>query len=183
MRVVATILLLLCLAPNLWAGGFGYGTDGNLWQTIESMRYANRSTPTSSGPLDSIKVYLQITTASHNVHCAVYKWSDTSFVDSTEVINVGIGIAWVYFDFVGNDSIYADTEYALVVQAQPVDGVCNVSYTTVGGSCAYDIFCSWGAWPTPKWTTVSATGEDRFSIYAYYTGEEEAGGSIIFINQ
>jgi len=180
--IVAALLLMFFSPPLVWAEGFGYCTAGDNWYTIENQRVANRSTPTSSGPLDSIKVYLQVTEASHNVHCAVYKWSDTSFVDSTEVINVGTGTAWIYFDFIGGDSIFADTEYALVVQAQPAAGVCNVSHTTSGGTSAYDIFSSWGAWPTPKWTTIYYTDIDRFSLCCYYTGEE-AVGMMIMINQ
>ncbi len=184
MKIVATVFLLLCLSPNLFADGFGYDNAGALTQTVENQRYAIRSTPTSSGPLDSIKAYLNVTTEAHEVHLAVYKWSDTSFVDSTEVIDVPTGESWVWFDFIGNDSVFADTQYALVVQAEATGGGCAVAYTSGGGSTAYDVLCSYSAWPTPKWTDVFGTGSDRFSIYCYYTGEAAgAAGQIIIIQQ
>lgn len=182
MKYLWTALLFFCLAPNLAADNFGYCSDGSSWQTVEGQRWANRSTPTSSGPLDSMGVYLQVTTDAHNVHCAVYKMSDSSLVDSTEIINVGVGTAWIYFDFIGNDSLFADTEYALVVQAEPASGVCNVGYTTGGGASIYDILAQYGAWQV-KWTTIFGTGSDRFSLCCYYTGPAPEGVGIMIIIQ
>lgn len=182
MRLLATALLILLLAPNLWAEGFGYDGEGSFETTIEDVKWANRSSPASSGTLDSIKVWITVTTQSHEVKLAVYQWSDTSFIDSTEIIDVGIGEGWVYFDFVNNASITASTEYALVALAEATTGDCQIDFEISGGSHAGEIGGSYGVWPTPKWTTVDQSGSYKFSIYCFYTAEA-AAGQVIVIQQ
>ena len=181
MRTLATALLILLLAPNLWAEGFGYESVGGNNNSIENNIWANRASPASSGTLDSMKVYLNTTTATHNVKGAVYLWSDTSFVDSTEIIAVGTGAAWVYFDFVNNASITASTEYAIAVWSEAADGDCVIYFDLGGGSSAQGS-ATYGVWFTPKWTGVeNEYGSFPISIYAYYT-PVAAAGQVIIIN-
>jgi len=163
--------------------GFGYDDEGNLTTPIEDVLWANRSSPASSGVLEGIKAWLTVTTEAHLVKLAVYKWSDTSFVDSTYEIDVPTGEGWVYFQFVNNASITASTEYALVVVAEATAGDCKIDFYTTGGSHAGETGSSYGVWPTPKWTTVNQSGSYQFSIYCFYTAEEEAAGQVIIINQ
>lgn len=151
--------------------GFGYGSTCGLTTTIENRIWATRDTPEFTGTLDSAKVYLYVTTAQHNVKMAVYKVSDSTLVDQTEEILVGIGSAWIYFDFTGNDSIFASTEYAIAVVSEVAAGECEVGFNTSGGNGSHwgQASFTYGAWPSPKWTTLDQSGSYCFSIYAYYS--------------
>ena len=183
MRTIIVAMLLMLYSPSLvWADGFGYDGEGALSTTIEDAIFANISSPTNSGTLDSIKAWLEVTTQAHLVKLAVYKWSDTSFVDSTEIIDVPTGEGWVYFDFVNNASITADTEYALSVVSEATAGDCKIDLYSSGGSAAAQNPFTYGVWPTPKWTGVNWTDVYKFSIYCFYTAEEgEGAGQVIII--
>lgn len=184
MRTVIVLALLLCLAPNLWADGFGYGSAGSFSIAIDDTVWAHISAPASSGTLDSLKARLSVTTAAHNVKAAVYKWSDTSFVDSTEIVNItNLGTDWIYFDFIGNASITADTQYALAVWAEGANGSCKVFFEISGGTHAGQLPYTYAVWPTPKWTTVNQSGSYKFSIYCFYTAPEAVAGQIFILQQ
>lgn len=181
MKAILTLAILLCLTPNLWAESFGYSSAGQYPTSIEDIIWANRSSPAKSGTLDSIKAWVVTTTANRNVKFAVYKWSDTSFVDSTEIVTTQLATEWLYADFVGNASIYADTEYALCVIAEAADGDCQVFFNTSGGAHAAQSPFTYGVWPTPKWTTVTHSGVYEFSILCFYTAEEAVAGQIFIL--
>lgn len=177
--LAALLVLMLCGTSTLWADGFGYDGEGIAAATIEDTTWANRSTPASSGVLDSGKVWVEVTTEAHLVKFAVYQWSDTSFVDSTYEIDVPVGEGWVYFQFVNNNSITASTEYALAIVAEATAGDCKVDLA-LGGTDARDFNSgSDDQWQTPKWTTVNATGTFKLSIWCFYTPEAAAGQVIM----
>lgn len=178
-NVLAALLVLMLYAPStVWADGFGFDGEGIANTTIEDTIWANRSSPASSGTLDSIKAWLTVTTEAHLVKLAVYQWSDTSFVDSTEIIDVPVGEGWVYFEFVNNNSITASTEYVLAVVAEQTAGDCKLDLALTGVH-AGDLNSGYGEWQTPKWTTVNHTGTWKFSIYCFYTPEAAAGAFIM----
>jgi len=179
MKTTIVALILMFYTPSLvWADGFGADNEGASSFSIEDEIWANRSSPEFSGRLDSIKAWLTVTTEAHLVKLAVYKWSDTSFVDSTEIIDVPTGEGWVYFQFVNNASITEGTEYALAVVAEATAGYCKIDVDLNIGSHAVQSDFTYGVWPTPKWTTVSGIGNMEFSIYCFYTA---VGGQVIFI--
>lgn len=160
---------------------FGTDVEGPLQTSIGDVIWGNIASPASSGTLDGVRVYLTVTTASHNVKCALYLWSDTSLVDSTYIVDVPITESWVVFDFVNNASITASTEYAIVVIAEANGGDCKIDFATSGGSHVGESGGSYGVWPS-DWTTVNQSGSFDFSIYAFYTpADGEAVGKIIFI--
>jgi len=169
------LLCILCLIPcTLHSDGFGFGSGCGLTTTIENRIWATRDTPEFTGTLDSAKVYLFKTLPNHDVKVAVYKVGDSSLIDQTEVVVVGAGSSWEYFDFLGNDSIYADTEYAIAVWSKSTGGECEVGFNVAGGNGSHwgQATAAWGAWPSPKWTTLDQSGTYCFSIYVYYTPVE-----------
>lgn len=164
------------------ANRFGADNEGGFTSSIRDVIWANRSSPTSSGTLDGMAAWLTVTTASHNVKGVVYLWSDKSFVDSTEIIDVPIGEGWVFFEFVNNANITASTEYAIAIVAEANGGDCKVDFDLSGGSHAIQSPFTYGVW-LANWTTVSDSGSYEVSIYAFYTpAEEEAAGQIIMIH-
>lgn len=180
--ILATLLvLILCSPPLLRAEGFGRDAEGIASTTIEDRIWANISSPASSGVLDSIKAWLTVTTEAHLVKLAVYKWSDTSFIDQSEEIDVPVGEGWVYFDLSGDSSVTASTEYALAVMAEATGGDCKIDIAIGGSSHAGQTTFTYGVWPTPKWTTADQGGTNRYSIWCFYTVEAAAAGQIIMI--
>jgi len=178
--IIAALILMLYSSSLVRSEGFGHDGEGNLTSSIEDRIWINISSPASSGTLDSIKVWLTVSTQPHLVKLAVYLWSDTSLVDSTEIIDVPLGEGWVYFDFVNNASITDGTEYALAVMAEATAGVAVIDFSTSGGTHAGDYDFDYGVWPDPL-TTLDQGGLYLFSIYCFYTAEEEAAGQIIMI--
>lgn len=183
MRTIIVAMLLMLYGSSLvWADGFGYDGMATLAAALENRIWSIRSSPASSGALDSVKIYLKVTTQAHLVKLAVYKWSDTSFVDSTYIIDVPVSESWVYFQFVNNASITADTEYAIAAWGEATAGDVTTLFNFTGGSCAAQSTAAYGVWPTPKWTTVDLDEIYLSSIYAYYTPEEvEGAGQVIII--
>jgi len=167
-KIIATILSVLMLTASTQAGTLGFENIAAYPTSIENVILGDRDAAPSSGILDSIRVYLAVTTAAHDVHCAVYKVSDESLVDSSEIKSVGVGTAWVVFDLKLDGAIYADTVYAVVAQAKSVDGDCKMYLNLTGNYLfAYEAH-TFGSWDDP-WTGMGGGATRDVSIYAYYT--------------
>ena len=166
---------------DIWHNaGFGSEGDGVALLDFEDDIWAGIYSPASSGTADSMKIRLQISSSAKNVKGALYLWSDTSLVDSTEIRSISSGAEhWEYFDFILGGSITAFTQYALTAMCQAGGGTGKIDYISSGGTHSGQLSFGYGAWPDP-WSTADLSGSFTISIYAYYTLEgEPAVGTIM----
>jgi hypothetical protein len=175
------ILILIVLLPmSILAGGFGSEAVGGLSLTVEGDILGIESAADSTGTLDSVKVYLDITVAAKDCHCAVYKKSDTSLIDSSEVLNVGVSTAWNYLDFLLGGQVIEDTVYYIVVCCEIGDGNGRAYFGISGDPWAREENALFVAWEDP-WVGRTTLANRPISIFAYYTTAVSEVGQVIII--
>lgn len=152
---------------------FGYMTiGGTVSFKIEDRIQGSVFTLLENAEANSITVYLEITTDPHNAKCAIYKYSDLSFVGETEERDIPVGTGWETFNFTTPPTLVAQTEYILVAWGESTTGtflMANDTGTTTQGqfqAIAYNGF------PDP---IVPTTTTRKFSIYCTY---ESLGGKL-----
>ncbi len=176
------LMLFSLLSIPVIADSFGVSSGTGYQINIEDRICGTQDSPDNDGTLDSVRAFLNITTASHNVHCAIYMIDnndDTVWVDSTEVRSLAVGgPAWYWFDFIGNANIYSDSTYYIVAQAQSTDGECFMYFNMLGAPWWYS-GDNYAAWPS---TITGNTSYNRdVSIEAYYTPATTGGPQIIIV--
>lgn len=170
------VILLLFLPAESWSDVVGEErTDYDQILTIEQEPRGLWITPATTGTLDTARVYLLVQDNAHDVRCAVYRRSDSSFVDSTTVVECAVDTAWYAFPFYENSTIKADTTYYLI--AYSADEVTNCKIGFLYSSDGYWFTDAYegspmGAWPD----TLDPTFTDPdygVCIHAIYTPEAE----------
>lgn len=169
MRFHAIALLVLMVPIGVsHAETFGDENEESYNLSIEGLILGWSGPPSSSGTLDSIKVLLDVTTAAHNVHCAIYKLSDTTLIDSSEVKSIGVGSGvWHSFDLKMDGEIQAGTVYAIVAQAEANGGDVEMYFNITGNAWLYKSTV-YDAWPDTLHDCIAPNTRD-VSIFAYYT--------------
>jgi hypothetical protein len=172
------ILILIVLLPvSAIAEKFGYETQGGFAQEIEDKILGRVDSSDYDGTLDSITAYFTITDGtSHNIHCAVFRYSDTVLIDSSEEKSIGSD-GWHTFDLKLDGQILKNTAYVIAAQAKPEAGsslrlMFNLSPTT--NEWAFDNAETYGAWDDP-WSGMTNAWSYPVSIYAWYTPTAAAG--------
>lgn len=186
--MIRILMLILLLTAPVWAGSFGIvDTTGGLavppGADLEDDLYGSVYIADSTATGDSICMWLYAVNSARNVKCALYRASDTTLVDTTEIESIlTTDTTWYYFSFINAPEIKKDTAY--IVTGYGESGVGNVYRfrTDVDATGYYylntnDIGLSW-AWPVPKWTPVNKITNYKILIGCYYTtgGEPPAGG-------
>jgi len=146
----------------------GYITEPTAGSTtIENQIVGINLTMTEAGYVTDVKVWLEVTTASHNIKCALYKLSDYSFVAETEEKLVGTQAKTLTtFNFASPPYVGAD-DYVVVAWSDNPSGNAVVWRNAVGGWTRYLDGDAYGAWPDPL---VPATaGSIAHGIYIDYS--------------
>jgi hypothetical protein len=148
---------------------------------IENTIVGSVFTAADSGWADSITAYLQVTSSSKNVKCAIYKQSDLSLVGYTQERTISpSSISWQTFSFnEPKPSLTAGTQYILVAWSSSgygdtyfyrQDGAIDQAY--------YDDITYGSSWPDPF--SVDAHGARSYCIYCTYTRPTEYTSEVEF---
>lgn len=148
---------------------FGYETVGGTnsdWTA--NYIHGLKASITENGTGNSISYYGYDT--GEVFKCALYKTSDNSFVGGTSegVLPAAGAPAWITVNFTDSPSLISGTEYYISYWSATV---IRFFYDVVTGASAYDSE-TYGVWPNPM---VPTAYNNKFSIYATYTAEEEVG--------
>ena len=184
MKLLATAILVLLLAPNLWAlDSLGRWVDDDNYFSIEdAVGGFKTASPSENGNLREVRVRLDITGISSLVKCAVYHGEDTVLVDSTEIIDCNTGRGWYTFKFIDSAMIYSDSSYAIVATAPGGAGTVKISYSVAGGDWIFDLIKTYGIWPDP-FTSFDHTNPTPCNIYATYEPAVAAAAIMIIQTQ
>jgi len=162
------LIALLLIGGGVSADMTGTAPGGTGFpQSLESTMRGSQYTQSADGTLDSVGVYLSITTEAHNVHAALYKAVDSSFVDSTEIVSCGTGNGYHYLSFVAGADVYEDTVYVVIAQAEAGNGACDIPINIGGTNVTWYASGAWYKWVDPFWTHT--TGANRYDIHFHYT--------------
>lgn len=127
-NICKIVVTLLFLTVPVLAGTFGNTQDavdntGTIEDDIRGSGFVCDSTATG----DTLYAQLQNTDATaRNVYGAIYRSSDSSFVDSTDWVSITAvdSAVWYAFPFSNSPALKADTSYVLLLWAAPGVGVC-----------------------------------------------------------
>ena len=156
---------------------FGFETQGGTEQYIDDVILGWRGAPSSDGTLDSITVYLKVLTEVCSAHVAAYKHSDGALIDSSVGRDIAIGEGWETFDLLLDGQVTSATVYRLLTQGEDASGTIFMVYDATGDG--QHKFVTYGVWPDPL--TGMTNDNWDISIYAWYTVEAAAGGSVMII--
>ncbi len=99
-------------SENTWFGYEHVGVSGDILTNV--LQGSNFTCP-SSGIADNMTVWLENWDSTANVSCAIYSSDGIALIGFTEEKNIGFVQGWVTFNFIGEPSLVADTEYLLIV--------------------------------------------------------------------
>ncbi len=155
-------------AASLTLGDLGIGVDGN--GTIENLVRGSKFTSGRRGFARSVSVYLNVSTAAHNVKCAIYEYiSDGnagSLVAETEEKSISPSVGWQTFNIAGSVLIKENTTYYILAWSNATTGNCLVPFDLETDKGFFDTR-TYNGWPNPFTGEVSDNG--RFSIYLTMT--------------
>jgi hypothetical protein len=151
--------------------------------SIENAIVGSLFTATENGWADNITAYLQITSNSKNVKCAIYNHSDLSLVAYTQERSISTSYwpNWETFSFTDpKPSLTAGTQYILVAWASSGFGDALL-YRQDGtvDQAHYDNLAYGPTWPNPF--TVDAHGPRNYCIYCSYKKPTEYTTEVEFI--
>jgi len=153
------VLFLLCLVipPSAGAVNFGDSTVSTPNVGIQETWVATKATAPGNGTLDSIGIYLGVHLSGYPAQFFIYKFSDSSLVDSTARTNLStVDTEWVWLPVVKKASISKDTAYIIGAWA---DANYKVFMNLSGGDGIWMESVAWSSalstpWPTPtRYTT------------------------------
>ena len=149
--------------------------------TIENVALGGKYSPANDGIVDSMLIAVAVSSASHFLHGAIYNVdnADTTLVDSTENIDVTTGTKWVKLDFIANATVYADSNYSLLMNGEATGGdilgYFSTNNTSCGGYWTYDASHTYAAWPTTKTDLTNGNTRDVSIRVWYHTIPEPEG--------
>jgi hypothetical protein len=164
------------------SGIFGNTNTGTEYYFIENTIVGSLFTATDSGWADSITAYLQITTSTKNVKCAIYKHSDLSLVAYTQERAISPSSpSWQTFPFSEpKPNLTAGTPYILVAWSSSGTGdACFYRQDGTTDQAHYDDITYVSAWPNPL--AVTAHGARNYCIYCTYSKPVEYTSEIEFV--
>jgi hypothetical protein len=166
------------------SGTFGNTNTGTAYYSIENNIVGSFFSATEDGWADSMTVYLQITSYTKNVKCAIYKLGDLSLVAYTQERAIGQSSSpsWQTFSFTDSKpSLTSGTQYLLVAWSSFGYGGDAYLYRQDGSvnQAYYDLSHFYGSWPNPF--TVDSYGDRSYCIYCSYTKPTEYTCGIEFV--
>ena len=161
---------------------FGNTNTGSDYYLTENTIVGSLFTATYSGWADSITAYLQVTSSTKNVKCAIYKVSDLSLVGYTQERAISPSSpSWQTFSFTNpKPSLASGAQYILVAWSSSGNG--DTYFYRQNGApnqAYYDTIAYGSPWPNPL--TVDAYGARSYCIYCTYTKPIEYTSEIEFI--
>lgn len=178
--LIGGLITWLFLCSWARAGYFGNtNTPMDGYENIESYQFGSKFICDSTATLDSIYVYLGITTSdSRDIKCAIYHAGDSSLVDSTTIRTIAeVDTAWYGFEFVAGATVFEADSYFLMAWAENTTGAVQFFYdyySSQGKTVRSPYQSSWVAWPDP-FTRDYSSNTMMFSVYATYITAEEGG--------
>jgi hypothetical protein len=149
------------LDPN-----FGYETKGATALTVENYIRGSKFWIFGEGMLGNITVYLYVTTAAHNVKCAIYN-STFNLLGSTETKSVAKNTnTWVTFNFASPVWLPVNSYYWLCVWGNAASGDAVAYYDAGDADKGLYKSSTFGDWQTTLTGYTLAT--TKFSIYGTY---------------
>lgn len=124
--MIVLILSMIFILPTMpvvsaetWTM-FGYEYVGQWSNELYEPQYGNTIQGSnficpSSGIADNMSVYIANWDSSTNVACAIYSIDGGTLIGQTEELTIGYQKKWFTFNFIGEPSLVADTQYLLVV--------------------------------------------------------------------
>lgn len=154
---------------------FGETSQGGNTNSIENKIGGTNFECPQSGTGDSITAWLTVTTAAHNVKCALYDTSGNLISNAvTEEKNVAVGAdQQVTFNFGTPKPSLSNMVYIIVVWAQSTTGTCDL-HSFSESSRWYQDTHTYNSFPNPA--SFAGPYHQRASIYCTYTpavGEAE----------
>lgn len=164
------------------SGIFGNAnTNYDDYFSIENTIVGSVFTAADSGWADSITAYLQVTSSSKSVKCAIYKQSDLSLVGYTQERTISpSSISWQTFSFnEPKPNLTAGTQYILVAWSSSGYGD-TLFYRQDGAidQAYYDYVTYGSSWPDPF--EVEAHGARSYCIYCTYSKPTEYTSEVEF---
>jgi hypothetical protein len=164
------------------SGIFGNTNTGSDYYYIENMITGSLFTATENGWADNITAYLQVTSSSKYVKCAIYNHSDLSLVASTQerLISTSSSPSWETFSFTNpKPSLTAGTQYILVAWSSSGYGD-TLLYRQDGAvdQGHYDSLTYGSTWPNPF--VLYAHAARNYCIYCSYSKPTEYTGEVEF---
>jgi len=150
------------LDPN-----FGCETAYSTLSVIEDYIQAGKFYCSESGTAESITAYIEVSSQSHFVKCAIYDSSlDLLANGVTEEIDVSPQIGWKTFNFVGTKPALIAGYYWLDIWSEATAGSSYVYMETSGGERGYKSQ-TYNSYPSSL--TWDTTDSREVSIYCTYT--------------
>jgi hypothetical protein len=171
-----------------WPSQNSSGTFGNTnpnqgdYYSIENTIVGSLFTATENGWADNITAYLQVTSSSKYVKCAIYNHSDLSLVAYTQerLVSSSFSPSWETFSFTDpKPSLTAGAQYILVAWSSSGYGD-TLFYRQDGAvdQAHYDNLAYGPTWPNPL--TVDTHGARNYCIYCSYTKPTEYTSEVEF---
>jgi hypothetical protein len=124
--IIVLILSMIFILPTMPVVSaetytmFGYEYVGKWSNELYEPQYGNTIQGSnficpSSGIADNMSVYIANWDSSTNVACAIYSINGGTLIGQTEELTIGYQKKWFTFNFIGEPSLVADTQYLLVV--------------------------------------------------------------------
>jgi hypothetical protein len=167
------------------SGSFGNTNTGSDSYSIENTIVGSLFTATENGWADNITAYLQVTSSSKYVKCAIYNHSDLSLVAYTQERLIPpsswpYSPSWETFSFTDpKPSLTAGTQYILVAWSSSGYGD-TLFYRQNGdiNQAHYDNLAYGPTWPNPF--SVDSHGARSYCIYCSYTKPTEYSSEVEF---